>query len=109
MDNREKPFVMYRMGFGSFKIMPRNAQGWRETTLWVLTSVPIISSFLWFASTKPEDTPLFVGLGLFFTSMLGWGIGGTIWMRRRSEVIDFEELLALKRERDRAATTRRCS
>jgi hypothetical protein len=101
MHETEKPFVMYRMGLSSFKIMPRNAQGWRETILWVLISVPIIGGFIFFAvHAEPKGAPLYVALGLFTSAMLAWGIGGTIWMRRRSEIIDFEELLALKRERD---------
>ncbi len=107
MGGSDKPFLLYRTGIGGFKIVPRNAQGWRETILWMLLIAPIIGLFLWFGSSEPEGIRLYVGLGLFLVAMLIWGIGGAIWMRRRSEVIDLEELLALKRERDREATRRR--
>lgn len=100
MAEENKPFIMYRTGFGGFKIIPRNAQGWRETFLWMLLLAPILALFAWYLSSEPEGTRLYVGLGLYLAAMLAWGIGGFSWMRRRSEVIDFEELLALKRERD---------
>lgn len=107
MAEHDKPFILYRAGFGGFKIVPRNAQGWLEMVVWMLIAVPLFGLFIWFANSAPEGMRLYVGLGLYLAAMLAWGIGGMVWMRRRSEVIDFEELLALKRERDREKRRRR--
>jgi hypothetical protein len=107
MADSDKPFILYRTGLGGFKIVPRNAQGWRQTIVWMLFLAPITGLFAWFASSEPEGTRFYLGLGLYLAAMLVWGIGGMIWMRRRSEVVDFEELLALKRERDAQRSGRR--
>jgi hypothetical protein len=81
-------------------MVPRGWEGWRMIILWVGLMLPIVGMFIAFATTEPEGAWLYTGLALFVIAMTGWGIGGTVWMRRHSEIVDIEELLALKRERD---------
>jgi hypothetical protein len=106
MNNRDKPFIMYREGWGNVRIVPRGAAGWRETIVWLLMVVPIIGGFIGFALTDPKGVPLYIGLGLFAVAMGMWGIGGMVWMRGRAEVVDLQELLELKRQRDREKSKR---
>jgi hypothetical protein len=106
MREQHKPFIMYREGRGSFKIVPRGAAGWRAMILWFLVVVPITGLFILFALGEPSGTRLYVGLAAFTLAMAAWGIGGMIWMRRRAEVVDLQELLELKRERDRESRRR---
>ena len=101
MHDREKPFILYRSGRGSFKIVPRNGEGWRQTIIWMALMVPLTGGFIWFASRHPEGTPHYIGLALYLAATMAWAIGGILWMRPRSEIVDLEELLALKREQER--------
>ncbi len=100
MSDMNKPFLLYREGWGSFRIVPRGWAGWRMILVWMLFMVPIVGALIAFATTQPQGAWLYSGLALFVIAMAVWGIGGTVWMRRHSEVVDVEELLALKRERD---------
>jgi Na+/melibiose symporter-like transporter len=100
MRDEDKPFILYRSGPWSFKIVPRNGEGWRQIIIWMALMAPITGLFVWFATGKPEGPMLYGGLALYLIAMMGWGIGGTMWMRARAEVVDLEELLKLKREAD---------
>lgn len=101
MRDEDKPFVMYRGGPGNFRIVPRGWAGWRITLIWMATVVPIIGFFMAFAMTDPKPPMTYIGPALFMMAMAAWGIGGTVWMRARAEVVDLQELLELKRQRDR--------
>lgn len=107
MNDADKPFIAYRQGRWDLKIVPRNAQGWREMIIWMLLMVPMVGALIAFASTGPKGTPLYIVMTLFMLGMVAWGVGGMLWMRGRSEVVNIEELLTLKRERDREAGKRR--
>lgn len=98
---QDKPFILYRSGKGSIKIVPRGSEGWRQTIIWMAMIVPITGLFIWFASEQPEGSRLYVGLALYLIATMAWGIGGIISMRARAEVVNLEELLKLKREHDR--------
>ena len=106
MRDEDKPFVLYRSGRWNFKIVPRNGRGWRQMIIWMAMMVPLTAGLVWFASDKPQGATLYVGLALYLAATLAWGIGGTLWMRARAEVIDVEELLALKRETERSGRRR---
>lgn len=55
----------------------------------------------WFLVLHPEGPLHYAGLAVFLLGLLGWTLGGSWWMRARSEVIDVNEMLKLKREQDR--------
>jgi hypothetical protein len=101
MREKDKPFVMYRRGPGSFSIAPRNGKGWRQMAIWQALLAPILGGFIWFMVDRPQGTSFYIGLALYLVAMAGWGIGGMLWMRARAEVVDLNELLKLKHERDR--------
>jgi hypothetical protein len=106
MSRSEKPFVAYRSGRWNLKIVPRNAAGWRALIVWMLALAPITGLFLWFASAEPEGARLWVGLAAYLAAMMIWGLGMMRWMMARSEIVDLEDLLAFKRERDKARRRR---
>jgi hypothetical protein len=101
MREEDKPFVMYRRGYGSFSIAPRNGKGVRQTIIWLALLAPIMGGFIWFMTGQPQGTSAHIGVALFVAAIAGWGIGGLLWMRARAEVVDLNELLKLKKERDR--------
>ncbi len=101
MREEDKPFVMYRRGYGSFSIAPRNGKGVRQTGIWLALLAPIMGGFIWFMTGEPKGTSFHVGVAVFVAAIAGWSIGGMLWMRARAEVVDLQELLKLKREQER--------
>lgn len=101
MNSSDKPFILYRSGFAGVRLVPRGAAGWRIMILWILMVVPMSGLFIAFAMREPTGAVLYTGLALFMLGMTVWGVGGMVWMRRRAEVVDLDELLAIKRARDR--------
>jgi len=94
MRDSDKPFVLYRRGPWNFTIMPRGTAGW------VQFAVPT-AVFAIYAETV-EGRPEFWGaLGLYLVATLVWSITMIRWMRARSELVDVEQLLRLKRENER--------
>ena len=107
MRDGDKPFILTRYGRWSFKIAPRNGEGWRQTLIWVAMLVPITGGFAWFVSDKPEGTAFHIALALYLAAMVAWSAGGTMWMKARADVVDIDELLKLKREADAKRRGRR--
>jgi hypothetical protein len=101
MREQDKPFILTRYGWGGFNIEPRNARGWRLMLTWLALPLPLIGGFALFAEKQPESPAFAAVLAGFIIAMSVWAIGGIIWMRARSETVDVEELLKLKREADR--------
>lgn len=106
MSIKEKPFVAYRSGRWSLKIMPRTAAGWRALIIWMVALAPITGLFLWFAAGEPEGVRLWVGLAAYLAVMMIWGLGMMRWMYARSEIVDLDDLLAFKRDQDKAKRRR---
>lgn len=106
MRKPEKPFIAYRSGPWSLKIVPRTAAGWRALIVWMLALAPITGLFLWFAESEPEGVRLWVGLAAYLAAMMIWGFGMMRWMLARSETVNLEDLLAFKREQDKAKRRR---
>jgi hypothetical protein len=100
MRDEEKPFICYKTGRWSFKIEPRNAEGWRATALWLAGLIPIGGSSMWITANRPTGILLWLYIGLFTVAMLLWAVGMIRWMKARSEIVDIDELLQIKRERD---------
>lgn len=101
MREQEKPLIIYRSGWINYRIVPRNAQGWRYLLAWWAMTFPIVGLLIGFASRYPEGPVFYAGLVVFLIAMGVWAVGGISWLRARAEVLDVEELLKLKREQER--------
>ena len=83
MAEQDKPFICYKSGW-NLKFMPRNAVGWWALLLWLVAlAIP---------------TAAYVTGYVLLT--VGWSLAMLRWMYLRSEVVDMNELLKLKRELD---------
>ena len=109
MRDEDKPFVCYQQGW-NIKIMPRNAAGWRALGLWMAALlVPILTLvLLGFAlDNTPHEmvvlwavVPLLLIMGTTIIAMIRW-------MKARSDIVNTDELLALKKELDARKQRRR--
>ncbi|MFM5916267.1 MAG: hypothetical protein ACKOOL_01910 [Novosphingobium sp.] len=99
MSEKEKPFLCYRGG-GGIKIVPRGAAGWRAFGLWMLAL--LVFSALWVMTIiQPMSGATFAWLtGGYVALTLVWAVIMIRWMMARSEMVDMNELLSLKRELD---------
>lgn len=100
MREEDKPFILYKSGFG-FRIVPRNAAGYRATFVWMLLLAPIVGAFIYVVAQVEDGTTHAIATGIYIAAMLAWSILGIRFMKARSEVVDMRELLEIKRERDR--------
>lgn len=108
MAERDKPFVCYRQGRWAMKIMPRGGEGWRLTAMWLAFYAVLSGLYVWAVAGQPEDET-FVGqmtAGFILVTAI-WAIAMIRWMLARAEVINLDELLALKREREREKSRRK--
>ena len=99
MRDEDKPFICYKGG-GGIKITPRNAAGWRAFGLWM--SILVLVSVIW---TAIVVQPAFKSVAAYLTGgflvvVAVWAVTMIRWMMARSEVVDMNELLKLKRELD---------
>jgi hypothetical protein len=101
MRDEDKPFILTRYRWGGFNIEPRNARGWRLMLTWIALPLPLIGGFTLFAEQQPDSPAFAAVLVAFILAMAAWAIAMILWMRARSEVVDVEELLKLKREAER--------
>jgi RsiW-degrading membrane proteinase PrsW (M82 family) len=102
MRNEDKPFIYYKTGRWSFKIAPRNAAGVRATIAWTLLLAPIAVPFIWALNGEKTDALKALYIALYIAAMLLCSILMMRWMKARSEIVDFEELLQIKRAQDLA-------
>lgn len=106
MRDEDKPFVCYKQGW-NIKITPRNAEGWRLFAIWMVPFFTAIGVFVWISVVAEkhgwrESSILLIALLGFLPAILIWVVTMIRWMKARSEIVDFEELLQIKREQDRA-------
>ena len=106
MSEEDKPFIYYKTGRWSFKIAPRNAAGLRASIFWVLALAPIAGLFIWAINRAQTDVVRALYIGLYIAAMLLWSMAMLRWMKARSEIVDFNELLQIKREQDRIRKSR---
>jgi hypothetical protein len=99
MNDSKKPFVCYK-GRMSLKIAPRNAAGWRATGWWMVAFIVLTGLFVWVMKLAASSSQVGIAVTAYILAATVWAVAMTLWMKARSEVIDLEELLALKRERD---------
>lgn len=105
MRDEDKPFVAYKRGW-SFKIVPRGAAGWRALALWMVPFA-IMVVVLMVAIEAIGDSPAQFALMIGFIALNAvWAILMIRWMLARSERVDLDEMLDLKRQRDRESRRR---
>jgi len=106
MRDEEKPFVYYKSGSG-VKISPRNAAGWRAFAVWMLALFCATGVFVWVSIVADEagwdDSRMLLFLTLPFLLVTGvWALAMFRYMKARSEIVDVDSLLQIKRDIDRA-------
>ena len=105
MRDDEKPFVYYKSGSG-VKISPRNAAGWRAFAVWMLALFCATGAFVWVSIVADEagwnDRIILLFLTLPFLLVTGvWALVMFRYMKARSEIVDVDSLLQIKRDIDR--------
>jgi len=104
MSQSEKPFLYYKAG-SSVKISPRNAAGWRAFAVWMLALFCGSAVFVWASILAEEagwdDGEIILYLTLpFLVFTAFWVFAMLRYMKARSEIVDVDSLLQLKREQD---------
>jgi hypothetical protein len=99
MAETDKPFICYKKGW-NIQIVPRNRAGWIALGWWMLSLLPPTGGFMWLMADEPTGAKAIAYTVGFTLMMLAWGIGMIVWTKNRSEVVDLDELLKLKRELD---------
>lgn len=102
MRDEDKPFICYQQGW-NIKIMPRNATGWRALGLWMLAlmlpSIALIPIAIRLDDTPQEHLVIWAIVPLLAITAIT-SVAMIRWMKARSEIVDMDELMAIKRERD---------
>lgn len=94
------------------KIVPRNAEGWRYMLYWMLPFFAMIAINIWVsaaldANGVDDQKIVAVVVPVFLILTTIWTIALIRWTKNRSEIIDMDELVALKRELDRSNKPKR--
>lgn len=105
MREEDKPYICYKSKW-SLNIVPRNAAGWRYLLYWMLPFFALIAVNIWVSAALDANgmndqkiVTIVVPIFLILTTI--WTIALIRWTKNRSEIIDMDELVALKRDRDR--------
>jgi hypothetical protein len=105
MTEKEKPFVYTKSGLG-FTISPRNAAGWRAFAVWMAAYSGATGVFFWAnivangAGWSDSKILLLLALPYLFVTAV-WSFAMIRYMKARSEIVDVDSLMQLKRELDR--------
>lgn len=104
MRDEDKPFVYYKTGSG-FKISPRNAAGWRAFAVWMFAFFGATGIFVWVTvaadSSGWGDSKILLFLTLPFLLVTAiWVFAMIRYMKARSEIVDMDSLLKLKRAQE---------
>ena len=108
MRDEDKPFTCYKQGW-NIKITPRNGAGWKALGIWMLglllPTFAFIPLAVHFDDTPQEHIVLWaLAPMLLLTALIS--IAMIRWMMARSEIIDVNGLIEIKREQDRKAKRR---
>ena len=104
MRDEDKQFVYYKAGSG-VRISPRNAAGWRAFAVWMFAFFGAMGVVVW--ATAVADSAgwgdgkilLFITLPFLLLTAV-WVFAIIRYMKARSEIVDVDSLLQLKREQD---------
>jgi 4-amino-4-deoxy-L-arabinose transferase-like glycosyltransferase len=100
MTDKDKPFICYKSGL-NLKITPRNAAGWRSFAVWMAAIFGLTGGFIVFVTRSLTPDQIIYATAGFTILILALSVAMIRWMYVRSEVVDMNELLELKRERER--------
>lgn len=100
MTDKDKPFICYKSGL-NLKITPRNAAGWRSFAVWMAAILGLTGGFVMLVTRPLTQAQVIYATAGFTILILALSVAMIRWMYVRSEVVDMNELLELKRERDR--------
>ena len=105
MRDEDKPFICYKSKW-SMKIVPRNAAGWRYMLYWMLPFFALVAGSIWLspvlktqAMDEQKIVPIVAPAFILLTTI--WTVALIRWTKNRSEIIDMDALMALKRDLDR--------
>lgn len=101
MRDKDKPFIWIKSASG-IKISPRNALGWKLMGWWMAAMLVLAGLFILAMSGHPRSTTAIAYTVAFLIATTVWAIAMIRWMMARSEVINLDELIALKRQQDEA-------
>jgi hypothetical protein len=111
MRDEDKPFICYKSKW-SMKVVPRNAAGWRYLLYWMLPFFAAMAGSIWVSAAlaangvdEPRIVAIVAPVFLILTTI--WTIALIRWTKNRSEIIDIDELAALKRDLDRTNKRKR--
>lgn len=100
MPTQEKLFVCVKHGW-AMSFTPISWPGWKALGWWTLSLLPIIGVFMAIIANGPSPAVEAVLVVAFLASLGLWSWAMIRWMLPRSDVIDANEVLELKRRRDR--------
>lgn len=103
----DKPFVCIRRGRWMFKIMPRNAEGWRLLAMWIAAFLVLTGLHLWFSAGDPPERQVAIATVAYVLATTLWAVAMVRWMLPRSEVIEVEDLIAFRKHREKDSDRRR--
>ena len=96
MRDEDKPFVCYKRGW-NIKIMPRGGAGWRAFGAWMAAFGVILAGFLAIMATLGDSSLGIAVTAAFVVISIVWAVVMIRWMMARSEIVDLDEMLDLKR------------
>ena len=104
MRDEDKLFVYYKAGSG-VRISPRNAAGWRAFAVWMFAFFGAMGVVVWATAVADSagwgDGKMLVFITLPFLLLTAvWVFAMIRYMKARSEIVDVDSLLQLKREQD---------
>ena len=111
MREKEQPFICYKSKW-SMKIVPRNAAGWRYMLYWMLPFIAMIAISILVsagldANGIDDQKIVMIVVPVFLALTTIWTVALIRWTKSCSEIIDIDELVALKRDLDRNRRKRR--
>lgn len=102
MRDEDKPFVCFKRGW-AIQIVPRNGAGWRATGLWMIPFLALIALFIWgCAAMETRGLESRIGLVLVPPLLVAtgvWAVAMIRWMKARSEIVDIDKELNVRRKR----------
>lgn len=96
-----RPRYTYHRSRGSIQIVPANRAGWLGLGAWLLALLAGTGLFIWIMANIASGPAMTAATIIFLLASILWSIAMIRWMKARSEIVDLDELLAIKRERDR--------
>lgn len=69
--------------------------------IWMAMLCPVIGLFILALPRAETGIETAAVTGTYVAAMIAWTWGGYRWMKARSEIVDFADMLEWKKERDR--------